>query len=43
MKQENVKSNNWEIFSSYLKQIKVPAKTILILFSVFRNTILLPI
>ncbi|WP_448635449.1 Crp/Fnr family transcriptional regulator [Pedobacter panaciterrae] len=30
MKQENVKANNWEIFSPYFKQFEVPAKTILL-------------
>ena len=30
MKQENIKLNQWEIFSPYFKQIEVPAKTILL-------------
>jgi len=30
MKQGNVQSINWEIFSSYFKQIEVPARTILL-------------
>lgn len=30
MKQKNVKQNHWQIFSSYFKQEKVPAKTILL-------------
>lgn len=30
MKQENIKSKQWEIFGPHFKQIKVPAKTILL-------------
>ncbi|RCW39044.1 MULTISPECIES: Crp/Fnr family transcriptional regulator [Marinilabilia] len=30
MKQKNVKSTSWEIFSPYFKQIEVPAKTLLL-------------